>query len=280
MNIQWYPGHMTKAKRQIVKDLALVDAVIELLDARIPLSSRNPDIGKLSAGKKTVVVLNKADLADPNITAMWKKRFTEDGHLVVTANSKAKRSETDILAAAAGLLREKADNLKARGRVGFVVRAMVVGVPNVGKSTLINQYAKRTAAAAADKPGVTKGRQWIKVRPDFEILDTPGILWPKLEDPDTGLKLAITGAIRDTLLDLPDLACAFISLLTETSPGAIPGRYKVSVDGKEPLRILEDIGAARGFILKRGEIDYERTSVTLFDEFRGGKLGRISLERP
>lgn len=281
MEIQWYPGHMTKSKRQIMSDIALCDIVLELLDARIPGSSRNPDIRQIAGGKKHIIVLNKADLADEGATARWKAHYENLGFYVIPAKSNSSKIQTAVVSAAEALMREKREKLKGRGRTGFTARAIVLGIPNVGKSTLINQYAKRRAAAVADRPGVTRGRQWIRISPSFELMDTPGILWPKLEDPDAAARLALTGAIKETIPDMLELAAYCLKTLRTIAPGALKTRYKVDFrDEDEDFTVLMEIGAARGFRLQKGLVDLERAAVTVIHEFREGKLGRLTLEEP
>jgi ribosome biogenesis GTPase A len=269
---------MTKTKRQIMRDIALVDVVLELLDARVPGSSRNPDISELSGGKKRIIILNKADLADEGATARWTRFYENMGFPVIAANSASSASKGRALDAAAELMRGKIEKNRARGRLGYTTRAIVLGIPNVGKSTLINHYAKRSAAAAADRPGVTRGKQWIKVNEGFELLDTPGILWPKLDDPECGVKLAATGAIKDNILDMTELATRLAAMLREAAPGLLEKRYKITPGDNED--VLARIGEARGFKLKGGVIDIERAAATLIDEYRGGVIGRATLELP
>ena len=289
--IQWYPGHMTKTKRMLVTQMGLVDVVVELLDARIPLSSRNPDIDSLAKDKKRVLVLNKADLADPDITAQWEEYFRELGFFALAVNAKdndKKKGGTNRLAATLqDIMREKSARQQKRGRINIPTRAMIVGIPNVGKSTFINQLSGRASTATADRPGVTRGRQWIKVDNQFDLLDTPGVLWPKFDDPLVGLKLACTGAISDNVVDKVTLAEKLISMLMAINPDALEKRYKYSAKMPEVLdehekshQILAAIGSARGFKMKGGVIDIERAAIMVLDEFRGGKLGRITLERP
>ena len=277
-DIQWYPGHMTKTKRMLVTQMGLVDVVVELLDARVPLSSRNPDIDTLAKDKKRVLVLNKADLANPDTTARWEEYFQNLGFFALAVNAKEndkKKSGTNHLTAILqNVMKEKSKQQQKRGRINVPTRAMIVGIPNVGKSTFINQLAGRASTATADRPGVTRGRQWIKVDNQFDLLDTPGVLWPKFEDKIVGLKLACTGAISDNVVDKITLAGHLISMLMEIDSGALVKRY--GVEGGA----LEDIGAARGFKMKGGVVDIERAAIMVLDEFRGGKLGRISLEMP
>lgn len=280
MNIQWYPGHMTKTRRMMNENLSLVDVVIELLDARIPYSSKNPDIDELAKNKYRVIVLNKADLAEEAATAVWSAYFKEKGFAVVLADSVKGRGIQEAAAAAAKLMEEKIARQKARGRVFVPIRAMVVGIPNVGKSTFINKTAGKTMAKTGDKPGVTRGKQWIKVKKDFELLDTPGILWPKFEDQEVGLKLAFCGAVNDDIVDQETLATALIALLQQKAPAALAGRYEVTVDGIPAHEVLREIAETRGFKSKGGEADTSRAAKILLDEYRGGKLGRLTLELP
>jgi len=273
---------MTKTMRMLQENISLVDIVIELLDARIPNSSKNPDIDRLAQNKKRIVILNKADLADESANTAWAKHFAEKGIAVVMVNSVTGKGLDAVSAAAKELMKEKLERLRAKGRIFVPTRAMIVGVPNVGKSTLINRYAGAAIAKAADRPGVTRSKQWIKVRKDFELLDTPGILWPKFDDPAVGVCLAATGAVNDDILDVQTLACELIKKLVLLYPAALPARYGIESPGDtaEPFDVLAQIALARGFLQKGGTADLERAAIILIDEFRGGKLGRISLERP
>ncbi|MCL2873713.1 MAG: ribosome biogenesis GTPase YlqF [Defluviitaleaceae bacterium] len=281
MLIQWYPGHMAKAKRLILENISLVDVVIELLDARIPLSSKNPDIDSLAGNKHRILALNKSDLADPKITVMWKEYFTEKGLSVILVNSSKGSGVKEVIAKSRELMQEKIENNKGRGRIFTPIRVVVVGIPNVGKSTFINKLAGGSPAKTGDRPGVTKGKQWIKALKDFDILDTPGILWPKFDDVQTGLNLAFTGAVKDDIMDMYSLSVELIKTLCEISPEKLIERYKIELNpGDDPEEILHRIGKARGFVKKGSEIDLNRTAEILLDEFRGIKLGCISLERP
>jgi len=262
------------------QDIALVDVVIELLDARIPYSSKNPDIDELASHKRRIVALNKADLADPAKTAAWVKYYTDKGYSVTATDSVSGKGMEEIADIARVQMRDKVERQKSRGRVFAPIRAMVVGVPNVGKSTLINKYTGSSATKAADKPGVTRGKQWVRIRKDFELLDTPGILWPKFDDKNVGLRLAFTGAINDQILDRIESAAAFITLMREVAPEAVKTRYKIDFEDDAPHEILEKIARARGFLLRGGHLDLERTAIILLDEFRAGKLGKITLEEP
>lgn len=281
MNIQWYPGHMTKTRRMIVESISLVDIVIELVDARIPYSSKNPDIDELAKNKFRIILMNKSDLADDSATAVWTKYFEEKGFKVILTDSVKGKGLTAVTSVAKDLMQEKIDRQKARGRIFVPIRSMIVGIPNVGKSTFINKYVGKTTAKTGDKPGVTRGKQWIKIKKDFELLDTPGILWPKFEDQQVGLKLAFTGAINDDILDSETMGNEFIDLMLSVNPQAIRERYNIEFDSvEEPHVVLEKIGESRGFKTKGGEVDRGRTAKILLDEFRGGKLGKLTLEMP
>lgn len=276
--IHWYPGHMTKTRRMMEKDISLVDIVIELLDARIPYSSKNPDIDKLAKNKLRIIVMNKVDLADDATTKKWCDYFTEQGFRVLQVNSVSGKGMDQIATAARDLMKDKIERNRQRGRIFTVTRAMIVGIPNVGKSTLINKYVGKAITKTGDRPGVTRSKQWIKIKKDFEIMDTPGILWPKFDDQSVGLKLAFTGAINDKILDITTLAVEFIKTINKK---ALQERYKIDIaEDDTEMTILTKIGDARGFKIKGGEIDTERTAIILIDEFRGNKLGRISLECP
>ncbi len=281
MNIQWYPGHMTKTRRQMEEDIKLVDLVAELLDARIPISSRNPDIDAIAGAKPRLVVLNRADQADPAQTTAWKAWFREKGCTVLETDAKTGAGIGQFSQAVRAALKDKIEKWIAKGQVGRPVRVMIVGVPNVGKSTFINKIAKRKSAKAGDRPGVTRGKQWVALEGGMELLDTPGILWPKFEDETTGLHLAFTGAVKDEVLDVQELAAALLSLLQDRYPQCIRQRYKV-----EPLpelagwELLDQCARKRGMLISGGEADTERMARVLLDEFRGGKLGRFTLERP
>ncbi len=279
MNIQWYPGHMTKAKRMMQEDMKLIDIVIELLDARVPLSSRNPDIDTLANNKYRLVLLNKCDLADRNITAAWENYFKEKGILVVTINARDGQGMKSITAKIQEACKEKIERDRKRGILNRPIRAMIVGIPNVGKSTFINSYARKACTKVGNKPGVTKGKQWIKINKNVELLDTPGILWPKFEDESVGEHLAYIGSINDEILQKTELACDLITFLTEEYPNLLHERFEVD-ESQAASDILHGIALNRGCLLKGQELDYEKAASILLDDFRSGKLGSISIERP
>lgn len=281
MNIQWFPGHMTKTRRQMVEDIKLVDMVAEVIDARIPISSRNPDLDELTAGKPRLIVLNRADQADPGMNKVWGEWFRSQGWSVMETDSKSGTSVKQFSSTARSMLKEKLEVYAQKGQVGRPVRAMVVGVPNVGKSTFINQVAKKKSAKAGNKPGVTRGKQWVNVDPSLDLLDTPGILWPKFEDQTVGMHLAYTGAIKDEIMDTETLACRLMDLLARRYPKAVEERYKITVpEAFEGWEVLELAARKRGFLISGGEVDLERMAKVLLDEFRSGKLGRFTLEAP
>ena len=282
MNIQWYPGHMTKTRRQMEADLKHVDIVVEIVDARVPISSRNPDIDAICGNKPRVIMLNRADQADPQLTRAWADYFNKTlGIPAAAADSRAGTGVGQMAALARSALKEQIARWKEKGQVGRPIRAMVVGVPNVGKSTFINKAAKRKSAKTGDRPGVTRGKQWVSVDSGLELLDTPGILWPKFEDETTGLHLAFTGAVKDEVTDLEGLACALLELLRDRYPQAVKERYKVAeLEERQGWELLEDCAKNRGMRISGGEVDTERMAKLLLDEFRGGKLGRFTLEAP
>ena len=279
MNYQWYPGHMTKAKRQMQEDLKLIDLIIELVDARVPVSSRNPDIDELGKNKARLILLNKADLADERYNQKWMEYFKEQGYYVVKINSRSGAGLKGIQAVVQEACREKIERDRKRGILNRPVRAMVVGIPNVGKSTFINAYAGKACTKTGNKPGVTKGKQWIRLNKSLELLDTPGILWPKFEDQNVGLRLAMIGSINDEILNIEELALEVIRYLVSEYPGILQERYQVQEE-EEPLRILEQIAENRKGIQKGNTLDYGKASGILMEEFRNGKLGRITLEYP
>ena len=280
MNIQWYPGHMTKTRRQMEQDLKQVDAVCEIMDARIPISSRNPDIDSICGNKPRMVILNRLDLADPDATARWAAHFRKQGIAAVATDCKSRKGITQFTPAVRQLLEEKIQRDASRGMTR-ALRIMIVGIPNVGKSTLINQISGRKGAKAENRPGVTRGKQWVTVDKDLLLMDTPGILWLKFEDPNVGMMLAYTGAVKDGVMDLEELACRLMELLWKHYPKLIQERYGIESDPDTPgWQLLEQAGRKRGFLLARGEINTERMAKVLIDEFRGGKLGRLTLEMP
>ena len=281
MNIQWFPGHMTKAQRMIEDNIKLVDAVCEILDARIPRSSRNPDIDRLAAGKPRLVILNRIDLADPDVTARWRKYFEAQGISVLETDAKSGKGVNGFAGAVRRLLADKLREFEAKGQVGRPLRVMVLGIPNVGKSTFINKVAHRKAAVAGDKPGVTRGKQWISVDSGLDLLDTPGILWPKFDSQEVGEMLAITNAIKADVLDKETLGANFMLRLRKMYPQAIKDRYKFDPDPEaNGFELLEQAAKKRGFLVSRGEYDIERMANTLLGEYHDGKLGRLSLETP
>ncbi len=277
MNIQWFPGHMTKARRQMQEDIRLIDLVIELLDARIPLASRNPEIDQLGRGKARMILLNKADLADPRETGRWKDYFEAGGVTALALDSRAVSFRKAVQKAIMDATAEKRARDLQRGLKNRPVRAMIAGIPNVGKSTLINSLAGKTAAKTGNRPGVTKGKQWIHLRDNVDLLDTPGILWPKFEDQKVGMHLAMIGAIADHVLQAEEVSLWVIRLLRESYPGSLSGRYGVEETG-EDAGILAAIAFKRGCLVKGKEVDYLKAANLLLDEFRKGKLGRISIE--
>ena len=281
LNIQWFPGHMTKAQRMIEENVRLVDAVCEILDARIPRSSRNPDIDRPAAGKPRLVILNRCDLADPAVTKKWAAYFRAQGLAVLETDARSGRGVNAFPAAVRELLRDKLAEYERKGQSGRGLRIMVLGIPNVGKSTFINKVAGRKAAAAGDKPGVTRGRQWISIDRSLDLLDTPGILWPKFDSQEVGEMLAVTNAIKSDVLDRETLAANFMLRLCELYPDAVKERYGVVRTGEENgFELLEQAAKRRGFLVSKGEYDIERMANTLLDEYHCGKLGRLSLERP
>lgn len=280
MNIQWFPGHMTKTRRYIEKNIGLVDIVAETVDARCIRASQNPDFDRLLSGKPRLMIITKTDLADPDITSRWMNRFKAQGRACLCVALNSGRGVRDVIPAVHAALSDKIERYAAKG-MKKTIRMMICGVPNSGKSTLINALCGRRAAVAQDRPGVTRAGQWITLSSDVELLDTPGILWNKFEDMQCGVHLAFTGAVKDDVVDIETLAIELIKTLSASYPGAFEARYGVQVvDGDEPLDIYEKICRRRGFILRGGECDYERCAKILLDEFRAGKLGRISLEAP
>ena len=280
-SLSWYPGHMTKTRRMIAAELSNMDAVCEIVDARIPLSSRNPELDSMTAGKPRILILNRADQADAAATALWGAWFRRKGYAVVEADSRSGAGVKQFAPAVRSLLRDKIAAYEEKGQVGRVLRVMVLGIPNVGKSTFINKVSGRKTARAEDRPGVTRAKQWVPVDKTLELLDTPGMLWPKFEDPEVGMRLAFTGAIRDEVMDIEELAMRLMGVLAARYPDALRSRYRIEPeDGEDGWALLEKAARKRGFLISGGEVDTERMSRILLDEFRGGKLGRFTLEMP
>ena len=278
-NLSWFPGHMTKTRRMITAEIKNMDAVCEILDARIPLSSRNPDVDELTAGKPRLVVLNRVDQADPGETRRWAAYFRGKGYAVLEANAKGGAGTAQFAAAVRELLRDKLAAWADRGQVGRTVRIMVLGIPNVGKSTFINKVAHRKTARAEDRPGVTRSKQWVPVDSTLELLDTPGILWPRFDDPEVGKRLAFTGAIKDDVVDMEELACCLMDYLSRRYAPVLAERYKIGVEPEDSgYDLLEKAGRKRGFLMWGAQVDTQRMARVLLDEFRGGKLGRFTLE--
>ncbi len=280
MVYQWYPGHMTKARRMMEENIKMIDLIIELTDARSPMCSRNPDIDSLGKGKLRLVILNKADLADEGANQAWLKYFESQGIRAVCVNAGEGKGVKQIQSVIKDICKEKTERDRKRGIIGRPVRAMVAGIPNVGKSTLINSIVGKGAAKTGNKPGVTKGKQWIHLNKELELLDTPGILWPKFEDQQVGMKLAMLGSMNDEVLQIEELSLDLIRFLQAEYPGKLQERYASIGEETDPVKILEAIGRGRGCLKKGNEIDYEKAANLLLDEFRSGKIGRISLERP
>ena len=281
MNIQWYPGHMTKTRRQMESDIKLVDLVAEVIDARIPVSSRNPDSDAIVGRKPKLVVLNRADQADPKGNQAWGVHFRQQGIPVLETDAKTGKGINRFSPAVREVLTEKIAEWQAKGQVGRPIRVMVVGIPNVGKSTFINKIAKRKSAKAGDRPGVTRGKQWVAVDAGMDLLDTPGILWPKFEDERIGMNLAFTGAVKDEIMDRETLAFHLMEALARYYPDALKERYQLTpLEGQPGWELLEGAAKKRGFLISKGEYDLERMANVLLDEFRAGKLGRFTLEWP
>ncbi|MBM7613638.1 ribosome biogenesis GTPase YlqF [Alkaliphilus hydrothermalis] len=280
MNINWYPGHMKKTRELLREQLKLVDVVFELLDARLPFSSKNPDIDNIIGGKPKVVILNKVDLADPDRTNKWIEYYKAQNITAIPINTIAGTGLRQVMAEGERAVKDKMEAWIKKGRKPRAVRIMMVGIPNVGKSSIINRLAGKKSAQTGDRPGVTKGKQWIRLRGNMELLDTPGILWPKFEDQEVAIKLAFTGAIRDEIMDVETLALRLIEYLVEHHPEKIKERYNLSGEAGTPLETMEEMAIKRGCIIKRGEVDYTRIANIVLDEFRAGKIGRITLESP
>lgn len=279
MNFQWYPGHMTKAKRMMQEDIKLIDVVIELVDARIPFSSKNPDIDEIAKNKSRIILLNKFDLADEKNTLQWKEWFEKQGFFVAFVNSKNGRGVKEVHNVIQEACKEKIERDRKRGIINRPVRAMIVGIPNVGKSTFINSFAGKACAKTGNRPGVTKGKQWIRLNKNVELLDTPGILWPKFDDQAVGLRLAFIGSIKDEILNVTELALELIDFLQSHYAGKLAERYGIE-EKEDKVKVLEEIADVRACRLKGNELDYEKAANLILDDFRNGKLGRITLEFP
>ncbi len=279
MNIQWYPGHMTKAKRMMQENIKLIDVVIELVDARIPLSSKNPDIDELARNKSRIVLLNKNDLADSDKTQAWKNWYEKQGAFVTLVNSKSGQGVKNVTAIVQEACKEKIERDRRRGIINRPVRAMIVGIPNVGKSTFINSFAGKACTKTGNKPGVTKGKQWIRLNKNVELLDTPGILWPKFEDQEVGIKLALIGSIKEEILNITELSYILIKYLLENYPNVLEDRYEIE-ECSDVVNVLEGIALKRGCKSKGDTLDLDKASSIIIDDFRTGKLGKISLEIP
>ncbi|UOY93658.1 ribosome biogenesis GTPase YlqF [Ectobacillus sp. JY-23] len=280
MTIQWFPGHMAKARRQITEKLKFIDVVIELVDARLPASSRNPMIDEIVSHKPRLIVLNKADMADETMTRKWLQHFESKGFKAISINAQAGQGMKEIAAASKDLVKEKFDKLIAKGVKPRAVRALIVGIPNVGKSTLINKLAKKNIAKTGDRPGVTTAQQWIKVGKELELLDTPGVLWPKFEDQLVGQRLAATGAIKDSILNLQDVAVYALRFLTEHYPKQLQERFGLDVIPEDIVELFDEIGKRRGCLMGGGMIDYDKTAELVLRELRAGKIGRFTFEDP
>ena len=281
MIIQWFPGHMAKTKRVISEHLKLVDVVIELLDARIPQSSRNPEIDSIVRDKPRIIALNKSDLSDSQLNNKWKNYFSKQGISVIYTNAISGMGLGELKGKLKQLTRKKLEAAQARGRLQRPIKTMVVGIPNVGKSAFINKIAGKASAETGDKPGVTRTQQWVRINPEIMLLDTPGILWPKFEDKLTGLNLAFTGAIKDEIMDTTGLAAKLMENLAVLYPEKIKARYRLeNLEDKKGFELLEEAGKRRGCLISGGEIDFNRIAAIVLDEFRGGKIGKITLETP
>ena len=281
MNIQWYPGHMTKTRRNMEEDLKLVDAVCEIVDARIPISSRNPDIASICGNKPRMVILNRIDLADPNMTSRWSNYLKAQGFAVLCTDCKSRKGIDRFVPTVQELLAEKLARYAERGFVNKPLKLMIVGIPNVGKSTFINQIAGRKGAKAENRPGVTRGKQWVTVDRGLLLLDTPGILWPKFDDEEVGRRLAYTGAVKDDVVDIETLACHLMAMLHRRYPEALKERYKIDLpQGTPGYQLLEEGARKRGFLLARNELNTERMARILLEEYRSCKIGRFTLEVP
>ena len=279
MEFQWYPGHMSKAKRAMQEDLKLINVIIELVDARVPLSSKNPDIDPMANGKSRIILLNKCDLADAAVTAQWKKYYEKKGFFVALVNSKQGKGVKQVNEVIQSACKEKIERDRRRGILNRPIRAMIVGIPNVGKSTFINSFAGKACTKTGNKPGVTKGKQWIRLNKNVELLDTPGILWPKFEDQTVGLRLAFIGSIKDELSNQYELCLLLMKYLQEHYPEAVPKAYQIEADDSEVV-LLERVANRRGCLKAGGEYDLDKAANYVIDDFRNGRLGAISLEQP
>ena len=282
-NIQWFPGHMTKTKRQIQASLKLVDAVAEIIDARIPISSRNPDLAKLIQNKPRIILLNKCDMANQTATKMWIDHFEKQGITAIAVDCKSGRGLNKFAPAVNKVMSERINRLKAKGMVNPMMRIMIVGIPNVGKSSFINKIAKQNRAKVEDRPGVTRGNQWFTIAKNLEMLDTPGVLWPKFNDKIVGEHLAFTGAVKDQILDIELLAVRLLDFLKELKPVDFISRFKLEetdLDNIDSYELLKIIARKRGMLVSGGEVNTERAAIMLLDEFRSAKLGRITVEMP
>lgn len=279
MNYQWYPGHMTKARRMMEENIKLIDLVIEVVDSRIPMSSRNPDIDNLAKNKARLILLNKSDLSDERRNTQWMEYFHNKGFFVLKINSRTGAGIKQINATVAEACKDKIERDKRKGIMNRPVRAMVVGIPNVGKSTFINSYAGKACAKTGNKPGVTKGKQWIRLNKNIELLDTPGILWPKFDNQEVGKKLAMIGSMNDEVINLDELALDTVKFIIQEYPGNINERYGVD-ESVESLLVMEEIAAKRGCLKRGGMVDYEKVAGIILDDYRSGRIGRITLEKP
>lgn len=280
-SIQWFPGHMTKTRRLMQANISLVDAVVEITDARIPQSSRNPEMDRLLGTKPRLILLNKCDAADDNITAMWLDYYKKKGILALATDCRSGKGVRSFLPMLKELLSEQIERWHDKGMVGRPIRIMIVGIPNVGKSSFINKMAKSKRAKVEDRPGVTRGKQWVSLDKELELLDMPGVLWPKFEDKLVGERLAFTGAVKDDIMDLESLSSRLLQYLNENYPKLLPERYNIEIsENEEGFEILKIIGKKRGFLISGGEINTERAAITVLDEFRSGKIGKLTLEKP
>lgn len=281
MVIQWFPGHMAKTRRIIAEHLKLVDVVIELLDARIPLSSRNPEIDSILGTKPRVIALNKSDLADPSHNKIWEAYFAKKGIEVIYTNSLTGMGLGELKAKLKQITQKKLESAQARGRMNRPIKTMVIGIPNVGKSAFINRIAGKASAMTGDRPGVTRKEQWVRINPEIQLLDTPGVLWPKFQDAEIGMNLAFTGAIKDQIMDTAEIAARLLEKLVVLYPERVKERYKIDeLEGKTGLKLLEEAGRKRGCLVSGGEVDLYRAAAIVLDEFRGGKVGKITMELP